>query len=74
MSQNENENGKYDDYVLDNLLESVKFLYTALHYIKELGEPLWQRANQFATDYQPDLNIVFEGMNEDDTEDEYGED
>ena len=74
MSQNENENGKYDDYVLDNLLESVKFLYTALHYIKELDEPLWQRANQFATDYQPDLNIVFEGMNEDDTEDEYGED
>ena len=74
MSQNENEPGKYDDYVLDNLLESVKFLYTALHYIKELDEPLWQRANQFATDYQPDLNIVFEGMNEDDTEDEYGED
>ena len=72
MSQNEQR--KYEDHVLDNLLESVKFLYTALHYIKELDEPLWQRANQFASDYQPDLNIVFEGMNEDDTEDEYGED
>jgi hypothetical protein len=72
MSQNEQ--GKYEDHVLDNLLESVKFLYTALHYIKELDEPLWQRANQSASDYQPDLNIVFEGMNEDDTEDEYGED
>ena len=31
----QNEHGKYEDYVLDNLLESVKFLYTALHYIKE---------------------------------------
>jgi len=70
---NQNEQGRYEDYVLDNLLESVKFLYTALHYIKEIDEDLWQRANQFATDYQPDLNIVFEGMNEDDTEDEYGE-
>ena len=69
----QNEHGKYEDYVLDNLLESVKFLYTALHYIKELDEPMWRRANQFASDYQPDLNIVFEGMNEDDTEDEYGE-
>ena len=28
---NQNKNGdKYDDYVLDNLLETVKFLYTAL--------------------------------------------
>jgi hypothetical protein len=70
----QNKNGKYEDYVLDNLLESIKFLYTALHYVKEIDETLWQRANQFASDYQPDLNIVFEGMNEDDTEDEYGED
>jgi hypothetical protein len=71
---NQNKNGdKYDDYVLDNLLETVKFLYTALHYIKEMDEPMWQRANQFASDFQPELNIVFDNQ-EGDEEESYGED
>ncbi len=69
---NQNEHGKYEDYVLDNLLESVKFLYTALHYVKEMDERLWQRANQFASDFQPELNIVFEN-NEEGDEENYGE-
>ena len=69
----QNEHGKYEDYVLDNLLETVKFLYTALHYVKEMDEPLWQRANQFASDFQPELKIEFDNK-EDGGEESYGED
>jgi hypothetical protein len=68
-----NENGRYDDYVLDNLLESVKFLYTALHYVKEMDESLWQRANQFASDFQPELNIVFDNQENEEDGESYGE-
>jgi|TARA_R110000824_G_scaffold136788_2_gene300496 hypothetical protein len=72
---NKNEPPKYDDYALDNLLETVKFLYTALHYIKEMDEPMWQRANHFASDFQPELNIVFDNQEDDEDvkEESYGE-
>ena len=72
---NKNEPPKYDDYALDNLLETVKFLYTALHYVKEMDEPMWQRANQFASDFQPELNIVFDNQEDDEDvkEESYGE-
>ncbi|HIJ10834.1 TPA: hypothetical protein HA278_02130 [Candidatus Woesearchaeota archaeon] len=61
MESNKNND---NDYVLDNLLDSVKFLYTALHYVRAIDEDMWVRANQFASDFQPDINIEFEGTDE----------
>jgi len=63
MNSNEDHN-----FVLDNLLDSVKFLYTALHYVREVDEDIWKRANQFASDFQPDINIEFEGAEDQDME------
>jgi hypothetical protein len=60
-----------NDFVLDNLLDSVKFLYTALHYIREIDEDMWKRANQFASDFQPDINIEFDGVDEEEDQ-EFG--
>ena len=53
------------DKTVNNLLDTVKFLYSALAYVREMDPELWKRANQFASDDQPDLSIQFEEVDGD---------
>ena len=53
------------DKTVNNLLDTVKFLYSALTYVREMDPELWKRANQFASDDQPDLSIQFEEVDGD---------
>tara|TARA_Y100001951_G_C11105111_1_gene164270 strand:- start:249 stop:422 length:174 start_codon:yes stop_codon:yes gene_type:complete len=53
------------DKTIENLLDTIKFLYGALHYVKEIDPEMWKRANQFASDNQPDLSIQFEEADDD---------
>ena len=54
-----------NDRTIENLLDTIKFLYGALQYVKEIDPEMWKRANQFASDNQPDLSIQFEEADDD---------